>query len=181
MTRTATGLLCAAVLLVGGAVGTVTPAEASCLPSPGEQAQYDSAEVVVEGTFEEGPTDPDGRLLRPAGVRRGCGDCAGRAIQPGTSAVEVLDVVRTWTQRAASAGLRPLLLLLVALLLFHWRIGPVVLRLTATHGVHAGDLLAGLPALMAVLPHRRLRLDRRVGVKAPVSPNPMRRASDPTG
>ena len=84
----------------------------------------------------------------------------------------------TRTARAASAGLRPLLLLVVALVLFHWRIGPVVLTLTATHGVHAGDLLAGLPALMAVLPHRRMRLDRRVGVKKPLSPNPMRRASD---
>ena len=87
-------------------------------------------------------------------------------------------MTRTWLQRAARAGLRPLLLLLVALVLFHWRIGPVVLELTATHGVHAGDLLAGLPALMAVLPHRRMRLDRRVGVKRPLSPNPMRRASD---
>ena len=84
----------------------------------------------------------------------------------------------TRAQRVASAGLRPLLLLLVALVLFHWRIGPVVLELTSTHGVHAGDLLAGLPALMAVLPHRRMRLDRRVGVKKPLSPNRMRRASD---
>ncbi len=87
-------------------------------------------------------------------------------------------MARTRAQRLASAGLRPLLLLLVALVLFHWRIGPVVLSLTSTHGVHAGDLLAGLPTLMAVLPHRRLRLDRRVGVQRPVSPNPMRRASD---
>lgn len=79
---------------------------------------------------------------------------------------------------AATVGLRPLLLLVVSLILFHWRIGPVVLNLTATHGVHAGDLLAGLPALAAVLPHRRLRLDRRLGVVRPLSPNPMRRASD---
>lgn len=78
----------------------------------------------------------------------------------------------------ATVGLRPLLLLLVALILFHWRIGPVVLTLSATHGVHAGDLLAALPALAAVLPHRRLRLDRRLGVVRPLTPNPMRRASD---
>jgi hypothetical protein len=81
-------------------------------------------------------------------------------------------------QRAARAGLRPLLLVVVALVLFHWRIGPVVLTLTATHGVHLGDVLAGVPAVMAVLPHRRMRLDRRVGVKRPLSPNPGRRASD---
>ena len=66
MTRTTTGLLCAAVLLAGGSLGTAAPAAASCLPSPGEQAEYDRAEVVVEGTFDDGPTDPDGRLVRPA-------------------------------------------------------------------------------------------------------------------
>lgn len=74
--------------------------------------------------------------------------------------------------------LRPLLLLVVALIVLHWRIGPVVLTVTATHGLHLGDLLATVPALAAVTPHRRLRLDRRVGVKTPLSPNPMRRASD---
>lgn len=66
MTRLGTRLLCAALLLSGGAVVAATPAAASCLPSPGEQAEYDHAEVVVEGTFDDGPTDPDGRLVRPA-------------------------------------------------------------------------------------------------------------------
>jgi hypothetical protein len=66
MTRIGTRLLCAALLLSGGAVVAATPAQASCLASPGEQAQYDRAEAVVEGTFGEGPTDRDGRLMRPA-------------------------------------------------------------------------------------------------------------------
>ena len=78
----------------------------------------------------------------------------------------------------ARHALRPLLLLVVALIVLHWRIGPVVLSLTASHGVHLGDLLAAVPALAAVAPHRRLRLDRRVGIVTPLSPNPMRRASD---
>jgi hypothetical protein len=83
-------------------------------------------------------------------------------------------------RRALLAGwaLRPLLLLVVALIVLHWRIGPVVLTVTATHGLHLGDLLAAFPALAAVAPHGRLRLDRRVGVQPPLSPNPMRRASD---
>ena len=85
---------------------------------------------------------------------------------------------RRRSEAVASAGLRPLLLLLVALILFHWRLGPVVLELTATHGVHLGDLLAAAPALAAVVPHRRLRLDRRLGVVKTLSPNPGRRASD---
>jgi len=84
-------------------------------------------------------------------------------------------------QTLATASLRPLLLALVALILFRWHIGPVVLILTATHGVHLGDSLAALPALAAALPHRRLRLDRRLGVVQPLSPNPMRRASDREG
>jgi hypothetical protein len=75
-------------------------------------------------------------------------------------------------------ALRPLLLVVVALIVLHWRIGPVVLTLTATHGVHLGDALAALAALAGIAPHHRLRLDRRVGVKTPISPNPMRRASD---
>ena len=66
MTRTATGLLCVALIGSGAIAGGATPAVASCLPSQGEQADYDSAEVVVEGTFEDGPTDPEGRLVRPA-------------------------------------------------------------------------------------------------------------------
>jgi hypothetical protein len=78
----------------------------------------------------------------------------------------------------ATVGLRPLLLLLVALILFHWRIGPVLFLVTPVHGVHLGDLLATVPALAAVAPHRRLRLDRRLGVVKPLSPNPMRRAAD---
>ena len=79
---------------------------------------------------------------------------------------------------AARWALRPLLLLVGALIVLHWRIGPVVLEVTASHGVHLGDALAALPALAAVTSHRRLRLDRRLGVVKPLSPNPMRRASD---
>lgn len=89
-----------------------------------------------------------------------------------------MDRRRRQGETLATAGLRPLLLLLVALILFHWRLGPVVLELTASHGVHLGDLLAAVPALAAVTPHRRLRLDRRLGVAKPLSPNPGRRASD---
>jgi hypothetical protein len=85
---------------------------------------------------------------------------------------------RRRSEALATLGLRPLLLLLVALILFHWRIGPVVLEVTAQHGLHLGDLLAAVPALAAVTPHRRLRLDRRLGVVTPLSPNPGRRASD---
>ncbi len=82
------------------------------------------------------------------------------------------------SERVASVALRPLLLLVVALIVLYWRIGPVVLVVSDTHGVHLGDTIALLPGLGAVLPHRRLRLDRRVGVVAPITPNPMRRASD---
>ena len=81
-------------------------------------------------------------------------------------------------QRAAVVLLRPLLLVVVALIVLRFRIGPVVLTVTETHGVHLGDAFALLPGLAAVLPHRRLRLDRRVGVVTPLSPNPMRRATD---
>lgn len=72
---------------------------------------------------------------------------------------------------------------LALLIVLYWRIGPIMFAFDppgpahATHGVHAGDPLALLPALLAV-PRRRLRLDRRVGVKAPLTPNPMRRAAD---
>ena len=75
------------------------------------------------------------------------------------------------------------MLALVLLIVLHWRIGPVVLAfdppgtLLDGHGVHAGDGLALLPALLAV-PRRRLRIDRRVGVKAPVVPATDRRAGD---
>lgn len=84
------------------------------------------------------------------------------------------------TARTALAHvvLRALLLLVVALIVLHWTIGPVVLTLTESRGVHIGDLLAAVPALAAVAPLRRLRLDRRVGIKTPLSPNPMRRAAD---
>lgn len=85
---------------------------------------------------------------------------------------------RRRSERLATLALRPLLLVVVALVLFRLRIGPVVLTLTDTHGIHLGDALAALPALGAVLPHRRLRLDRRVGVVRPLTPNPMRRATD---
>ena len=34
-------------------------------------------------------------------------------------------------------------------IVFAWRIGPVVLVLTATHGVHTGDALAAVPVLAA--------------------------------
>lgn len=34
-------------------------------------------------------------------------------------------------------------------IVFAWRIGPVVLVLTATHGVHTGDALAAVPMLGA--------------------------------
>lgn len=63
--RHGTRLLSAVVLLLAG-LGVAAPsAVASCLPSS-EEAQYDDAELVVEGTFDDGPTDPDGALLRPA-------------------------------------------------------------------------------------------------------------------
>ena len=87
-------------------------------------------------------------------------------------------VTGAWRTWAARLALRPLLLLVVALIVLHWRIGPVVLTVTTTHGLHLGDLLAAVPGLAAVVPHRRLRLERRVGILTPLSPNPMRRASD---
>ncbi|MCW2665334.1 MAG: hypothetical protein JWN57_296 [Frankiales bacterium] len=81
-------------------------------------------------------------------------------------------------QRAAALALRPLLLVVVALIVLRFRLGPVVLTVSPTHGVHLGDAFALLPGLVAVLPHRRLRLDRRVGVVTPLAPLPMRRATD---
>lgn len=42
------------------------------------------------------------------------------------------------------------LLGLAGMIVFGWKIGPVILVLTATHGVHVGDVLAGPPALAAV-------------------------------
>lgn len=74
--------------------------------------------------------------------------------------------------------LRPLLLVLVGIILFKFKIGPVVLSLGDGHGVHLGDSLAAFPALVAVLPHSRLGLDRRLGLVRPVSPNPLRRAEE---
>ena len=71
------------------------------------------------------------------------------------------------------------LLATALLVVLAYRIGPVVLTVTPSHGMHLGDLLAVPPVLAAAaLPRRRLRMDRRVGVKAPLTPNPMRRASD---
>ena len=78
------------------------------------------------------------------------------------------------------------MLVLAALILFHWKLGPVVVSfgsrgsLLAGHGIHAGDPVALIPSL-AALPLRRiraLRLDRRLGVRRPLSPNPARRAAD---
>lgn len=81
--------------------------------------------------------------------------------------------------------LRLLLVGVVLLLVLATKMGPVIFTFSpgsATadgHGVHLGDLLALPPALGALLPHRRrLRVDRRLGLRAPVSPNPGRRAGD---
>jgi len=49
-----------------------------------------------------------------------------------------------WRWTAAAA-----LLVLAWAIVFVWRIGPVVLVLTATHGVHTGDSLALLPTVAA--------------------------------
>ena len=73
---------------------------------------------------------------------------------------------------------------LVPLIVLETKIGPIVWTFTpptATangHGIHLGDLLAAGPAMAAVLPRRRMRLDRRTGLRAPLSPNPGRRAGD---
>ncbi len=64
--RRGTALLMTGPLLLGAAVATAVPAAASCLASPGDPAQYDSAEVVVEGVFADGATDSSGVLVRPA-------------------------------------------------------------------------------------------------------------------
>ena len=75
--------------------------------------------------------------------------------------------------------LRAALLAVALVVVLGYRIGPVLFSLSATHGMHVGDLLAVPPALGAVLPRRRrVVIDRRVGVKTPISPNPGRRASD---
>ena len=55
--------------------------------------------------------------------------------------------VRSPFRIALAAALVLLALAIVAL----WRIGPVVATLSATHGVHAGDPLAALPALAGVV------------------------------
>lgn len=79
--------------------------------------------------------------------------------------------------------LRAGLLALAGLIVFHWKIGPTIWALPQSvhlfrgHGLHLGDPLAVVPALLA-LPRRRLRLDRRVGVKRAITPNPARRADD---
>ena len=76
---------------------------------------------------------------------------------------------------------------LVLLIVLLTKIGPIIWTFeppTATangHGIHLGDLLAVPPALAAVLPRRRMRMDRRLGLRAPLSPNPGRRAGDRPG
>jgi hypothetical protein len=81
------------------------------------------------------------------------------------------------------AALRCALLVLAGLILFRWELGPTVyalphsVRLFRGHGLHLGDPLAAVPALLA-LPRRRVRLDRRAGIRTPLSPNPGRRADD---
>lgn len=55
--------------------------------------------------------------------------------------------LRALTVRYALAGL---LLALAAAVVFIAKIGPVVLTLSATHGVHAGDALAVVPVLVAL-------------------------------
>ena len=81
-------------------------------------------------------------------------------------------------------ALRLLLLAVVLLVVLVTKVGPVIVTFsagTATadgHGIHLGDLLAVPPALAAVLPRRRLRVDRRLGLRAPLSPSPGRRAGD---
>ncbi len=86
-------------------------------------------------------------------------------------------------------GFRLAMLALAAMILFYWKLGPVVVRfgspgsLLAGHGIHAGDPIALVPSL-AALPLgriRALRLDRRLGVRRPLSPNPARRATDRPG
>ena len=74
------------------------------------------------------------------------------------------------------------MLVLALLIVLHWKIGPILMSVDGPgaigrHGLHTGDALALLPALLA-LPTRRLRIDRRLGIKAPLAPNPMRRATD---
>jgi hypothetical protein len=54
--------------------------------------------------------------------------------------------VRTATRWLTAAAL----LGLAGMIVLGWRIGPVVLVLTATHGVHLGDVLAGPPTLAAL-------------------------------
>ncbi len=50
-----------------------------------------------------------------------------------------------WRLPAAAA-----LLALALAVVFVWRIGPVILVLSATHGVHSGDFLAAFPAIGAL-------------------------------
>ena len=61
----ATGLLCACLVL-GGGLMSAAPAAASCAGPADDQRYYDNAELVVEGTFADGPKDEQGRLQRPA-------------------------------------------------------------------------------------------------------------------
>lgn len=58
-------------------------------------------------------------------------------------------------------------LLLAVAIVAVWRIGPVVLVLSRTHGVHAGDALAALPAAATVALAARLVNRRRNGERPP--------------
>ena len=65
--------------------------------------------------------------------------CLGPADVDGVSRTEI--AARTVTVIACTA--------LAAIVLFVLKVGPVVATLTATHGIHAGDALAALPAAAA--------------------------------
>lgn len=50
---------------------------------------------------------------------------------------------------------------LAASILFFFKIGPVVLTLSATHGIHSGDMLALVPALTGAWLARRALVPAR--------------------
>ena len=58
-------LLCSTLVLAGLVLVPTSAVALSCVSSTPAQ-HYDRAEVVVEGTFTEGPTDSNGNLYRPA-------------------------------------------------------------------------------------------------------------------
>jgi len=45
-------------------------------------------------------------------------------------------------------------ILLALAIVFVWRIGPVILTLTPTHGVHSGDFLAIIPVITSLMTPR---------------------------